>query len=42
MSHLAQRQGRAPKLKMRPSEHLKRNFVITTSGSFTSSPRRIK
>ena len=32
MSALAQAQGRAPKLKLKPSEYFKRNFVITTSG----------
>jgi 5-carboxyvanillate decarboxylase len=32
MSASAQAQGRAPKLKLKPSEYFKRNFVITTSG----------
>jgi 5-carboxyvanillate decarboxylase len=32
MSTSAQAQGRAPKLKLKPSEYFKRNFVITTSG----------
>jgi 2,3-dihydroxybenzoate decarboxylase/5-carboxyvanillate decarboxylase len=32
MSASAQNQGRAPKLKLKPSEYFKRNFVITTSG----------
>jgi len=32
MSLRAQQQGRAPKLKLKPSEYFKRNFVITTSG----------
>jgi len=32
MSTRAQQQGRAPKLKLKPSEYFKRNFVITTSG----------
>jgi 2,3-dihydroxybenzoate decarboxylase/5-carboxyvanillate decarboxylase len=32
MSAVAQRNGRAPKLALKPSEYFKRNFVITTSG----------
>jgi 2,3-dihydroxybenzoate decarboxylase/5-carboxyvanillate decarboxylase len=32
MSLRAQQQGRAPKLKLKPSEYFRRNFVITTSG----------
>jgi 5-carboxyvanillate decarboxylase len=32
MSTSAQKQGRAPKLQLKPSEYFKRNFVITTSG----------
>ena len=32
MSLRAQAQNRAPKLKLKPSEYFKRNFVITTSG----------
>ncbi len=32
MSTRAQSEGRAPKLKLKPSEYFKRNFVITTSG----------
>jgi 2,3-dihydroxybenzoate decarboxylase/5-carboxyvanillate decarboxylase len=32
MSLRAQKQGRAPKIKLKPSEYFKRNFVITTSG----------
>lgn len=32
MSLRAQAQGRAPKLKLKPSEYFKNNFVITTSG----------
>jgi 5-carboxyvanillate decarboxylase len=32
MSTSAQAQGRAPKLRLKPSEYFKRNFVITTSG----------
>jgi 2,3-dihydroxybenzoate decarboxylase/5-carboxyvanillate decarboxylase len=32
MSTRAQAEGRAPKLKLKPSEYFKRNFVITTSG----------
>ncbi len=33
MNNNAQRRGSAPKLKMKPSEYFKRNFVITTSGA---------
>jgi 5-carboxyvanillate decarboxylase len=32
MNKHAQDRGSAPKLKLKPSEYLKRNFVITTSG----------
>ena len=32
MSLRAQDAGAAPKLKLKPSEYFKRNFVITTSG----------
>ena len=32
MNKNAQSRGSAPKLKLTPSEYLKRNFVITTSG----------
>jgi len=32
MNKHAQNRGSAPKLKLKPSEYLKRNFVITTSG----------
>jgi 5-carboxyvanillate decarboxylase len=32
MSTSAQAQGRAPKLKLKPSEYFRNNFVITTSG----------
>jgi len=32
MNKYAQNRGSAPKLKLKPSEYLKRNFVITTSG----------
>ena len=32
MNKNAQNRGAAPKLKLKPSEYLKRNFVITTSG----------
>jgi 5-carboxyvanillate decarboxylase len=32
MNHHAQNRGSAPKLKLKPSDYLKRNFVITTSG----------
>jgi 2,3-dihydroxybenzoate decarboxylase/5-carboxyvanillate decarboxylase len=32
MNVRAQSEGRAPKLKLKPSEYFKRNFVITTSG----------